>query len=164
MSCCHWLLRSSFVNLFLLVPLAGGCHTLDTGVAELFGESDAPAARAAAAADPESPHFFVEFRQEGRKPALVALPLEEPFYVQQALEKTGAVKKFRRMKIDVYRQLPQGGGHRIPVAYDRGRRRVAQGADYAVHHKDRIVVTEDTSNVLDDILESISGPFSGMMQ
>jgi hypothetical protein len=83
------------------------------------------------------------------------MPLNDVTYVQQALDQTKALKKFRRVRLELYRELPQGGGHKIPVQYDRGKKRIDPATDYAIHPHDRIVVTEDTSTVLDDMLESL---------
>ncbi len=148
-----------FTALVLLTTTIG-CQTVNSELAMLFGDvptSPEPSVSSATAIN--APKFHLEIRESGKQPQLVQLPLPEVLYVQQALEQSGAIRRFRRMKIEIYRQLPEGGGHRLDVAFDRVTRRVPPGADYAIHPNDRIVVTEDSSTVVDDMLETITGPF-----
>jgi hypothetical protein len=138
-----------------LLSLASGCQAIDTNVASLLSPTADQAATPAIKED--APTYYIEFRSEGGKSQAAAVPLTDVLYVQQALEQTKALKKYRRFKVEIYRPLPQGGGHRLPINYDRRKKRVDPGSDYAVHPQDRIVVTEDTSTVLDDMLEKLSG-------
>lgn len=160
MHCQQLRIRIAF-SCFSLVLLGSsvGCQSLDTELSMLFGDDPPPAAaqQPQPAAQPSGQKFYVEFREDGRKPTLLAMPLTDVTYVQQALEQSGAIKKFRRAKIELYRQLPQGGGHKLPVEFDRNNRRVPPGSDYALHPDDRIVVTEDNSTVLDDMLDRLGG-------
>jgi hypothetical protein len=140
----------------LVITILGGisgCQTMTTEFSNLFGEE--PLAAAAPPTNTDGPKFLVEFRDDGRKPILVPIPLTSVIYVQQALEQTGAFKRYRRSKIELFRQLPQGGGHKLPIECERGK--VPSGSDYALHPNDRLVITEDTSTIMDDMLESLSG-------
>lgn len=137
-----------------------GCQTVDSDLPTLFGEQTKTSVAAPTAAADEAPTFSVEIRESGRKPELIKLPCSEALYVQQVLEQVGAVRKFRRMNLQLYRELPNGGGHRLDIPFDRAARRVPSGADYAIHAKDRLVITEDTSTVLDDMLGGLSAPIS----
>ncbi|MGE0756329.1 MAG: hypothetical protein AB7F89_02570 [Pirellulaceae bacterium] len=143
-------------GLFVAACLVGlaGCQTLDANLGTLLGDTRAETPRSVTP-DPGTPTYYIEFQPYQKKPILVAMPLNGVLYVQDALEQSGALKKFRRSQIEVFRQLPQGGGHKIPVKFDRGKRRVDPGSDYSVHPNDRIVVTEDTSTILDDMLQSL---------
>jgi hypothetical protein len=154
---CQLLSQRYPLFILVLVFLGGlsGCQTMNAEFSNLFGEE--PSVTAAPPASPDGPKFFVEFRDDGRKPILVPVPLTDVLYVQQALEQTGALKRYRRAKIELYRQLPQGGGHKLPIELDRGKRQVPTGSDYALHPNDRIVITEDTSTIVDDMLESLTG-------
>jgi hypothetical protein len=157
MHCQQRLFGTAFSLGAILIGLAAsGCQTLDSNLAAVLAEPTAEPARAAA---PESGDavYYIEFRPDRKKPVIVGVPLNEVTYVQGALEKSGALKKFRRAKIEIYRHLPQGGGHKIPIDYNRRNRRVESGTDYAIHPRDRIVVTEDTSTVLDDMIDSMGG-------
>lgn len=160
--------RAVLVSAWTLSAGLCGCQTIDAELEGLLlmGTGASAAASAAAASAPQSidgPKILVEIRPEGRKPVMVPLPLSEPSYVQQALEQSGAIKRFRRMKIELYRQLPNGGGHKIPVAFDRGQRRVTTGSDYYLHPNDRVVVIEDTSNVVDDMMNNFAGPMKDLV-
>ena len=150
-------------SLFLMVPVLlgsiSGCQTMNTELTSIFGAE--PAIANAPPPPADGTKFFVEFRDDGRKPILVPVPLTNVTYVQQALEQTGAFKRYRRAKIELFRQLPQGGGHKLPIEYDRGKNQVPSGADYALHPNDRLVVTEDSSTIIDDMMESLSGAVSG---
>ena len=153
--------RYSLVVLTAMLLCGGlGCQTTTAELSTVFGEPPAVAHSPAEASD-DGPKYFIEFRDDGRKPKLIPIPLASVTYVQQALEQSGAFKRYRRAKIELYRQLPQGGGHKLPIEYDRGERRVPSGSDYALHPNDRIVITEDTSTIVDDMLETLGGPAKG---
>jgi hypothetical protein len=125
-----------------------------------FDDSSATTASAnATSIAPEGPTYQIEFREEGRQPQLVQLPLPEVLYIQQALEQSGAIRRFRRMKIELYRKLPNGGGHRLDIPFDRSKRRIPSAGDYAIHPNDRIVVTEDASTIVDEMLDTLGQPF-----
>lgn len=138
---------------------ASGCQTMNPGLAQIFHDVPPPAetAAAGAAATPvaEIPKFYLELRADGRKPELVAMPLSGAMFIQQALDESGVSRRFGRMKIELYRKLSGGGGHKLDIAYDRAKHQVPAGSDYAIHPNDRIIVTEDTSNMFDDMLSSL---------
>ena len=102
--------------------------------------------------------FVVEIRPEKGKPQAVEKPLAEQTFVQSALEQTGALKKFKRAFVEVYRPLPSGGWHKMNLEFDRENHRVPPEYDYAVLPGDRIIVTEDTSNLMDDVIERAMKP------
>jgi hypothetical protein len=107
---------------------------------------------------PPPAKFVVEVRPEKGKPQAVEKPLSEPTYVQTALEQTGALKKFKRATIEVYRPLPSGGWHKMNLELDHDTHRVPPEYDYAVLPGDRIVVTEDTTTALDDVMQRALKP------
>lgn len=96
--------------------------------------------------------YTVEIRPEGGKPQTVEKPLTETIHVQKAIEQTGAAKKFDRASVDVYRPLPTGGWHKMTLEYDHDAHAIPPEYDYAVLPGDRIVVTEDTTTVFDDMM------------
>ena len=150
------LIRHSFrISFFLAAIGSTGCQTVNSELASLFGDAPAAQTQTAEAIAADSPKFYIELRESGKKPQLMKVALPEVYYIQQALDQSGASKQFRRMKIELYRQLPGGGGHKLPVEFDNSSRRVPPGKDYAIHANDRLVVTEDTSTVFDDMLGSI---------
>ena len=143
--------------------VASGCQTMNTELGHPF--TDVPPAAEAAAASPSAtpvadvPKFYLELRADGRKPEVIAMPLSGDLFIQQALDQSGASRRFGRMKIELYRKLPEGGGHKFDIAYDRAKRQIPAGSDYAIYPKDRIIVTEDTSNMFDDMLSSLGVNF-----
>jgi hypothetical protein len=107
---------------------------------------------------PPPAKFTVEIRPDKGKPQAVEKPLADQTYVQTALEKTGALKKFKRATVEVHRPLPSGGWHKMNLEFDRDNHRVPPEYDYAVLPGDRIVVTEDTTNIMDDVMERALKP------
>jgi hypothetical protein len=137
-----------------------GCQSVNPELAKLGDMTASPAKPLDEHSVEEGRKFFVEFREKGKQPQIAQIALPDVLYVQQALEQSGALGRFRRMKIEIYRHLPNGGGHRLDIPFDRAKRSVPPSGDYAIHPNDRIVVTEDTSTMVDDMLESLGGPFS----
>src|SRR6476660_224515 len=107
---------------------------------------------------PPAAKYIVEIRPESGKPKSVEKPLTEPLHVQTAIEQTGAAKKFDRALVSVFRPLPSGGWHKMDLEFDPKTHRVPPEYDYAVLPGDRIVVTEDPRNMMDDIMERTLKP------
>jgi hypothetical protein len=107
---------------------------------------------------PPSAKFVVEIRPDKGKPRAVEKPLADQTYVQTALEQTGALKKFDRATVEIYRPLPSGGWHKMSLEFDHESHRVPPEYDYAVLPGDRIVVTEDTTTIMDDVMERALKP------
>ena len=146
-----------------MVIMSGGCQTVNTELAMLFGEAPpAQVSEQPSAPTDDSPKFYVELRTDGRNPKLMQFPATDGMLVQQALEQSGAVQKFGRMKLELYRKLPGGGGHKMDIKFDHLKDRIPPGEDYAIHPGDRLVVTEDKSTVLDDMLGSLGEPLGAM--
>ena len=107
---------------------------------------------------PPAAKYVVEIRPESGKPRAVEKPLAEQTYVQTALDQTGALKKFSRATVEVYRPLPSGGWHKMNLEYDRENHKIPPEYDYAVLPGDRIIVTEDTTTIWDDMMERTMKP------
>ncbi len=74
------------------------------------------------------------------------LPLNEMMSVQRALEQSGAIDRFRKMKFVVVRTDPKTGRQiKMGGDYQPERRHVAVSDDYALHPGDRVLVKEDLS-------------------
>jgi hypothetical protein len=89
-----------------------------------------------------------------------------PLCAHDALQQAKAVKKFNRITVELVRPLPSGNWHRMPIEYDRTIRRVPAECDYAILPGDRIIVTEDTGNMITDMADHaddlfMSSPKSG---
>ena len=93
----------------------------------------------------------------------VVRTLSGTMHVQQALEQTGGFKKFRRIDVELVRPLPNGGFHKIACDYDRSTKHITPEFDYALLPGDRIVVKEDPSTIVDDMLTSALGPIGGKL-
>ena len=96
------------------------------------------------------------------KPDVVEMPLTEGASVQSALEFTKAARRFRRMDIHVLRLPPSQGGapaeiQKMNVKYDRSQRMVDVLHDYTLHPSDRVVIKEDPSTIIDDMVQGIAG-------
>jgi hypothetical protein len=102
--------------------------------------------------------YYVEMHPEKGKPQRVTRDLAGPTHVQTALEETGAAKKWARMHVQLLRPLPSGGWHKMELEFDRATRRVPPEFDYALMPGDRIIVEQDTSNILDDIMKATLEP------
>jgi len=145
------------ITMMGLLSLVCGCTTVglsSSATPDLPGESPG-----AAAQTPQltTPSISMELRPSGKKPQISQLPLAGGMRVQQALEQTGAVKKFRRMDV---RLMRNAGNERqkLEVKYDHEEGGVNPLYDYALHPGDHLVVIEDTATILDDMLQSITGP------
>jgi hypothetical protein len=106
--------------------------------------------------------YTVELRTSGGQSQTKQQELTGPLRVQEALEGTKADKKFKRFFVALDRPLPDGRAHHMELTYDRGIKRLEPEYDYAILPGDRIVVTEDKSTVLDDLMERINGPLGGV--
>lgn len=129
----------------------------------LFKEQGQP--KLTAEVQPGGPHpaaavgkFSVEVRPEKGKPQSVEKELSGQTHVQTALEQAGVAKKFPRCFIELYRPLPNGGWHRMELEFDRENHRVPAEFDYAVLPGDRIIVTEDPTNMMDDFMAKALQP------
>ena len=104
---------------------------------------------------------IVEIRSDAAAPAAVPIAHEDGMLVQDALVKSGALKRFSRMDVSLVRPRPDGKGpHKMEVTYDGKVRRVSPGSDYALLPGDRVVVVEDTRTEFDDMVDKIVGPFA----
>jgi hypothetical protein len=129
----------------------------------LFQEQLSPSLKAdlaageAAPAAPEA-KLTVEIHPQEGQPMKTELPLTGEMHIQEALEKSGAAKKYNRMFIELARPLPAGGWHKMKLEYDHASDRVPPEFDYHVLPGDRLIVTEDTSSVFTDLLDRSLSP------
>lgn len=150
----------------LCLPLALastlGCASIDKGLQDLLEPlEETPAVAVQPTIPPDVPTFTVELRSAKRPVASIPVALDRVLHVQDALEKSGASANFRRMNVELYRPLP-GGFHRLEVRYNRNTHSVDPRFDYEILPNDRLVITEDTSNTIDDMLEQLSGPLGAL--
>jgi hypothetical protein len=114
----------------------------------------------AAQNQPAGPTYTVEIRRPGYSTQFSRIPHQGATHLQDALEKSGAAKKLKRMELYVLRTPPQGGPRqRLAAEYDAGKKRVAWESDYAIYPGDHVVVIEDTSSEFDAMVSRFLGPF-----
>ena len=102
--------------------------------------------------------YIVEIRPEESKPQAIEREITEQLHVQAALEQAGVARKWARMEIEMYRLLPSGGWHKMAIDFDRETHRVPPEFDYAVLPGDRIIVTQDSTNIVDDFVNRALAP------
>lgn len=109
-------------------------------------------------AKPDSQTFYLEFRGDKKKPIMAKGTLTGPTTIQQAMQKANAFKKYRRLTAEIQRALPNGSTHVLPCEFDLATRRINPQFDYAILPGDKIVVSEDTSTMIDDMFAASLGP------
>jgi len=102
--------------------------------------------------------YVVEIRPEKGKPQAIERELTDQLHVQAALEQAGVAKKWPRVQTEIYRPLPSGGWHKMTLEWDRENHQVPPEYDYALLPGDRIVVTQDPTNIVDDIMKRTLEP------
>jgi hypothetical protein len=68
------------------------------------------------------------------------------------------------MNVVLVRELPNGEKLRLPVKYEVNKKQVVDSNNYAMHAGDWLEVTEDTSTILDRMLETATQPLRPMMR
>ena len=131
-----------------------GCSTLqiDGSITGTTGNQQ-PLERIAAET-PVPPPLELEIRAAGKDPELRRLPLQEGMCIQDALTETGLTKRFRRMDVKLVRTTEEGAA-KLDSKYDHKANQVESLYDYALHPGDRLIVIEDTSTMLDDLLNGL---------
>ena len=118
------------------------------------------AVRASSNAEPDVASCYVEIRASGDEPNRIRMSLDDAAYVQNVLEQTGLVKKFRNMQIELSRKLADGTRHKMEVRYDSKKKSVVPAYDYALHPDDLLVIRKDTSTSFDEMLKKLAGPLA----
>ena len=153
----HCITRLFGLVLVIAAASGAGCSVFKPSV------SDDPRAEmvkdGGAAAGPVS-KYSVELHPESGQPTRVQRTITGPVTVQQALKETEALKKFRRSNLELYRPLANGATHKMTVEYDRTAKMVAPEFDYNLQPGDRLVVKEDPSTVIDDVLDHTLGQYN----
>lgn len=136
------------------VLYASGCSSLG-----LTPQSQVDLARSEASpgSSASQPACVVEFRTVSGRKSEKSVPITDELFVQDALEKSGAFKRFRRMNLELQRITPQGQPHLMIVSYDSSKRRAEPQCNYHLRAGDRLIVTEQSGTALDDMLDAL-GP------
>ncbi len=81
--------------------------------------------------------------------------ITEGMSVQDVLVAIKVDRVFTRMNIELQRSTKKSHQPlKMPVTYDRRKKEVNPAYNYAIRHGDRLLITEDTSNAFDDMMES----------
>jgi len=107
-----------------------------------------------------SPMFTVEIKPESGSVQQFDRPLTGEVWLQDVVTQSGAPKRFRRMNIEVQRRSANGQWAKMKAEVDRRTKKITIETDYAIHPGDRIVIVQDTSTAIDDVL----GPFLGALR
>ena len=155
--------RTTFAAASLAAVLCAstGCTMFQEQISPKLTAEVVPGEEAASGAGESKSTFTVEARPAEGKPIAKEQPLARPITVQEAIEKTRVNKQFRRFTLDLLRPLPDGRMHRMSLEYDRSNKRVPPEFDYTILAGDRLIVTEDPSTVIDDILSKVTEPLGG---
>jgi hypothetical protein len=129
------------------------------GCAGCAGFPAAPARRSAdEAALDEAKYSVLMFGSGSKEPKVFTGNWREGMTVDDALQESGAKKKYRHMRIDVARQVSSTGEWlKMPATYSRRGQRVVESQNYAIHPGDQIGIRPQSENVLDAFVRSISG-------
>jgi len=144
-----------FASLLAVLLLLTGCATLRVppGTSDSLTDASVPPAAAPA------PTYTIEIHPERGEVGTKTVPLGEQSYVQNAVDESGALRRFRRIKIQVVRK-GNVAGHKMAkmeVDFDNGRRQVPMQSDYALHPGDRVMIIEDSSSIVDDVMGRLLG-------
>lgn len=150
-------LSHSMVLLGLVFVASTGCSMLGKGPDSKLGAELTKPALGAITPGQQPAKYTVIFQPDKGSPQGAERSLTESITLQQALEQAGAFKKFRRIEVELVRSLPNGGIHRIPCEYDRKTKRMNPEFDYALLPGDKLLVKEDTSTIIDDMIETAGG-------
>ncbi len=104
--------------------------------------------------------FTVEIKPESGSVQQFDRPLTGEVWLQDVVTQSGAPKRFRRMNIEVQRRSANGQWAKMKAEVDRRTKKITIETDYAIHPGDRIVIVQDTSTAIDDVL----GPFLGALR
>lgn len=152
-------LSSRFALTLLLVScaVASGCSSLPaTNNLSLVGKDQS----AGISVEP-SGVCTVEMRSAGRRAKTVEVPVTPDTRVQDVLQASKAFKRFHLPEVVLVRQIqkPNQPNLKLNCRYDRRDKKIGWESDYAVMPGDRIMVREDKSKGMGDMLGSVVGPF-----
>jgi hypothetical protein len=116
-----------------------------------MANKDVPVANA----KPSAGQYRVEMNSTFGKPKAYVGSLQGNITVQDALEQSGAVKKFRSMDVEVLRVVDTADtgarGLRMKVNYDTSDKSVMPEQNYALLNGDRIIVSPRSTGPINKI-------------
>lgn len=95
---------------------------------------------------------------KGSKP--VTLEITEGLTVQDAVEMSGAKRKYGDMSIVIKRVIPgKHLRHKLKVDFDAGKKRVPYDQDYSIYPNDIVLIAPESSVPLEKVADIFSGVF-----
>lgn len=152
----------------ILVCVAAGCNSLPTSTmnplaataaAGASGETLKDGANGEAPKPP--PSVQVEFRPLDERPERKAVVMDGEMHVDELMKKVNGFRKYSRCKLQLVRKTPAGNVHRMDISHDRKTKKVDPQTDYFLHAGDVLVVTEDNSGPIMDIINTATGSLGG---
>ncbi len=136
------------------VIMLSGCATTPAGAT---AKPDMPPAA-------EGPGYKVIFANHmGGKAKIYHGQVTPGVTVQDALEASGATRKYKGMLIDLARRVPDKNHVlKLPVNYDHEVSHVIDAQNYAIHPGDEILVRQNNPGAMDAMFRSLNS--SGMNQ
>jgi hypothetical protein len=82
--------------------------------------------------------------------------IDGPITIQTALERSGAIKKYRNMNVELFRKV-EGAYQplKMPAIYDAGNKMVRPETDYGLLAGDSILVTTQSKNPLGKLMGTL---------
>lgn len=139
-----------------LVAATSGCSSLPSAASLPLSGSTKNASDPGSAAGV----CTVEFHSSTRRTKSVEIPVTPNTRVQDALQASKAIKRFRNPEVVVVRptQHPSEPHLKLNCRFDRKDRRVAWDTDYSVMPGDRILIREAKGTGVEDAIGSMVGP------
>src|SRR5438067_972043 len=129
--CCHQLVQRcsrkrtiGYDGLYLLVV---GCSAFKEKVVPTLNAEVTPGNNPAPQA---AAKYSVEIRPDKGQPLAVEKELTDQMHVQAALDQSGALKKFKRAHVKLFRPLTAGGWHKMNLEFDKENHRIPPEYDY----------------------------------
>ena len=136
--------------ILLAVSLSTGCASMQLGIPVAPPEQETVAQ--------SGPMYQLEMKSTMGRTTVQRAPIEGAMTVQDALESSGALQKYRNMDITLSR-IVEGSKQvlRLPVAYDPSEDHVLPEQNYALHPGDTISIGPRTSGSIESMIDSMTG-------
>lgn len=139
-------------GILVFAAVAPGCSTLQTDHTAL------QAASAQAEKPPVRGYVVVQLRSGQKRAEYLRAPLTDTMLVQTALKESGALSRYHRMNVTLVRKMVDGQRVRMPVHLNSKTRQVTDATNFALHPDDVIEVVEDTTTLVDRMIDSALEP------
>lgn len=151
------------VPLLSFFAVTAGCNvTNGAKPTPLFGSNSNRSSQPMQQTQPNQGVVTVELHPTRGKITRGEIPMTDMMTVQDALQKSGATKKFRNLNFEVVRFNKEKGKQvKMGGSYLPEKRTAAAHYNYALRPGDRVNVTEDTSSATDSVLNPLAKILGG---